>query len=71
MGEIRIVGLGKTCGYPYLVCKKIPVEKGDKTKSGRVIVIVISACMRDRSICRHICFSSLLYLLDFIYRLVS
>ena len=22
MGEIRIVGPGKTCGYPYLVCKK-------------------------------------------------
>ena len=23
MGEIRIVGPGKTCGYPYPVCKKI------------------------------------------------
>ena len=23
MGEIRIVSPGKTCGYPYLVCKKI------------------------------------------------
>ena len=23
MGEIRIVGPGKTPGYPYLVCKKI------------------------------------------------
>ena len=22
MGEIRIVGPGKTCGYPYPVCKK-------------------------------------------------
>ena len=22
MGEIRIVGSGKTCGYPYPVCKK-------------------------------------------------
>ena len=22
MGEIRIVGPGKTRGYPYLVCKK-------------------------------------------------
>ena len=22
MGEIRFVGTGKTCGYPYLVCKK-------------------------------------------------
>ena len=24
MGEIRIVGPGKTCGYPYPVCKKNP-----------------------------------------------
>ena len=23
MGEIRIVSPGKTCGYPYPVCKKI------------------------------------------------
>ena len=23
MGEIRIVGPGKTRGYPYLVCKKV------------------------------------------------
>ena len=23
MGEIRIVGLGKTRGYPYPVCKEI------------------------------------------------
>ena len=23
MGEIRIVGPGKTCGYPYPVCKKM------------------------------------------------
>ena len=23
MGEIRIVGPGKTRGYPYLVCKKL------------------------------------------------
>ena len=22
MGEIRFVGTGETCGYPYLVCKK-------------------------------------------------
>ena len=22
MGEIRIVGPGKTCGYPYPLCKK-------------------------------------------------
>ena len=22
MGEIRIAGPGKTCGYPYPVCKK-------------------------------------------------
>ena len=22
MGEIRIVGPGKTCGYPYPICKK-------------------------------------------------
>ena len=22
MGEIRFVGTGGTCGYPYLVCKK-------------------------------------------------
>ena len=26
MGEIRIVGPGKTRGYPYPVCKKIYVE---------------------------------------------
>ena len=25
MGEIRIVGPGKTCGYPYPVCKKMYV----------------------------------------------
>ena len=23
MGEIRFVGTGETCGYPYLVCKEI------------------------------------------------
>ena len=23
MGEIRFVGTGETCGYPYLVCKKM------------------------------------------------
>ena len=22
MGEIKFVGTGETCGYPYLVCKK-------------------------------------------------
>ena len=26
MGEIRIVGPGKTCGYPYPVCKKTRVD---------------------------------------------
>ena len=26
MGEIRIVGPGKTRGYPYPVCKKKPVD---------------------------------------------
>ena len=26
MGEIRIVGPGKTRGYPYPVCKKMEVE---------------------------------------------
>ena len=26
MGEIRIVGPGKTSGYPYPVCKKLRVE---------------------------------------------
>ena len=29
MGEIRIVGPGKTRGYPYLVCKKRIVGPGD------------------------------------------
>ena len=28
MGEIRIVGPGKTCGYPYPVCKKRIVGPG-------------------------------------------
>ena len=28
MGEIRIVGPGKTCGYPYPVCKKRFVGTG-------------------------------------------
>ena len=27
MGEIRIVGPGETCGYPYPVCKKLIVTK--------------------------------------------
>ena len=31
MGEIRIVGPGKTRGYPYLVCKKRIVAP-DKTR---------------------------------------
>ena len=26
MGEIRIVGLSKTRGYPYPVCKKISIH---------------------------------------------
>ena len=26
MGEIRIVGPGKTRGYPYTVCKKVPSQ---------------------------------------------
>ena len=29
MGEIRIVGPGKTCGYPYSVCKKRFVGTGE------------------------------------------
>ena len=39
MGKIRIVGPGKTCGYPYLVCKTIQggmtgmiLELTDKSK---------------------------------------
>ena len=28
MGEIRIVGPGKTRGYPYPVCKKISIFHG-------------------------------------------
>ena len=32
MGEIRIVGPGKTCGYPYLVCKKKMVVSDDGSK---------------------------------------
>ena len=28
MGEIRIVGPGKTRGYPYPVCKKISILHG-------------------------------------------
>ena len=28
MGEIRIVGLGKTRGYPYPVCKNISIFHG-------------------------------------------
>ena len=28
MGEIRIVGLGKTRGYPYPICKKISILHG-------------------------------------------
>ena len=30
MGEIRFVGTGKTCGYPYLVCKSQNVDKNRK-----------------------------------------
>ena len=30
MGEIRIVGPGKTCGYPYPVCKKVHTHKQKK-----------------------------------------
>ena len=29
MGEIRIVGTGETHGYPYLVCKKRTVSRGE------------------------------------------
>ena len=28
MGEIRFVGTGETCGYPYQVCKKKIVGPG-------------------------------------------
>ena len=28
MGKIKIVSPGKTCGYPYLVCKKRIVSPG-------------------------------------------
>ena len=27
MGKIRIVSPGKTCGYPYPVCKKLHLEQ--------------------------------------------
>ena len=45
MGEIRIVGPGKTCGYPYPVCKKSNVKKfysskcTDKSCYGKVQVL--------------------------------
>ena len=38
MGEIRIVGPGKTRGYPYPVCKKGMVETKENMKSVRTTV---------------------------------
>ena len=35
MGEIRIVGPGKTRGYPYPVCKKIFSESVAAEKTAR------------------------------------
>ena len=33
MGEIRFVGPGKTCGYPYPVCKKTLYSRQSSAKS--------------------------------------
>ena len=38
MGEIRIVGPGKTRGYPYPVCKKARVNSEVKIQSMFIIV---------------------------------
>ena len=37
MGEIRFVGTGETCGYPYLVCKKIIVLPAVKDKQANIL----------------------------------
>ena len=40
MGEIRFVGTGETCGYPYLVCKKRIIGTG-VTRAFRVRIMRI------------------------------
>ena len=37
MGEIRFVGTGDTCGYPYLVCKKVSIHTPHKICSYPVL----------------------------------
>ena len=43
MGEIRIVGPGKTRGYPYPVCKK----KGVDINNGRKCISTIFFDLRE------------------------
>ena len=48
MGEIRIVGPGKTRGYPYPVCKKRIIIVGPgKTRGYPYPVCKNSLCYRD------------------------
>ena len=42
MGEIRIVGPGKTRGYPYLVCKKRRVYA---ISPGFIVQVGMSVCV--------------------------
>ena len=49
MGEVRIVGPGKTCGYPYLVCKKISILHGSMVWIEKYVTRVID---RHHEACR-------------------
>ena len=53
MSEIRIVGLGKTRGYPYPVCKKASthtvrvkksISSSDKSRMSKISPVLALAC---------------------------